>query len=32
VQKKTMDEIAAECGVTMMTIYNHLKAAGYIKK
>ncbi len=31
VQKKTMEEIAAENGVTMMTIYNHLKKAGYVK-
>lgn len=32
VQKKSMQEIADENGVTLMTIYNNLKALGLIKK
>jgi DNA-binding phage protein len=31
VQKKTMEEIATECGVTMMTIYRALREKGLIK-
>ena len=31
VQKKSMEEIATECGVTMMTIYRALKEKGLIK-
>ncbi len=31
VQKKTMEEIATECGVTMMTIYRALREKGVIK-
>ena len=31
VQKKTMEEIATECVVTMMTIYRALKEKGLIK-
>ena len=31
VQKKTMEEIAKECGVTVMTIYRALKEGGLIK-
>lgn len=31
VQKKTMQEIAKECGVTTMTIYRSLKDHGLIK-
>ena len=31
VQMKTMEEIATECGVTMMTIYRALKENGLIK-
>lgn len=31
VQKKTMEEIAKECGVTTMTIYRALKDNGLIK-
>ena len=31
VQKKTMEEIAKECGVTTMTIYRALKDSGLIK-
>jgi DNA-binding phage protein len=31
VQKKTMENIAQECGVTVMTIYRALKEKGLIK-
>jgi hypothetical protein len=31
VQKKTMEEIAKECNVTVMTIYRSLKENGLIK-
>ena len=31
VQKKSMEEIASECGVTSMTIYRALKEKGLIK-
>jgi len=31
VQKKTMESIAQECGVTVMTIYRALKEKGLIK-
>jgi DNA-binding phage protein len=31
VQKKNMEEIATECGVTVMTIYRALKEKGLIK-
>lgn len=31
VQRKTMEEIAKECGVTVMTIYRALKDNGFIK-
>jgi DNA-binding phage protein len=31
VQKKTMENIAQECGVTVMTIYRALKEKGIIK-
>ena len=31
VQKKSMEEIAKECGVTVMTIYRALKDSGLIK-
>jgi DNA-binding phage protein len=31
VQKNTMEEIATECGVTVMTIYRALKEKGLIK-
>ena len=31
VQKKSMEEIATECGVTMMTIYRALREKGLIK-
>jgi hypothetical protein len=32
VQKKTMEEISKECGVSVMTIYRSLQEAGLIKK
>lgn len=31
VQKKSIEEIATECGVTVMTIYRALKEKGLIK-
>jgi len=31
VQKKTMEEISKECGVTVMTIHRYLKEHGIIK-
>ncbi len=31
IQKKTMEEIATECGVTVMTIHRALKEKGLIK-
>lgn len=31
IQRKTMSEIAEECGVTVMTIYRALKEKGLIK-
>jgi DNA-binding phage protein len=31
VQRKSMEEIAQECGVTVMTIYRALKEKGLIK-
>lgn len=31
VQRKTMEEIAKECGVSTMTIYRSLKENGLIK-
>lgn len=31
VQRKTMEEIAKECGVTVMTIYRALKEHGMVK-
>jgi DNA-binding phage protein len=31
VQRKSMEEIAHECGVTVMTIYRALKEKGLIK-
>jgi AcrR family transcriptional regulator len=31
IQKKSIDEIAKECGVTTMTIYRALKEQGLIK-
>jgi len=32
VQKKSMEDIAKECGVSVMTIYRSLQEAGLIKK
>lgn len=31
VQRKSVEEIASECGVTVMTIYRALKEKGLIK-
>ena len=31
IQRKSMEEIAQECGVTVMTIYRALKEKGLIK-
>ena len=31
IQRKSMEEIASECGVTVMTIYRALKEKGIIK-
>ena len=31
IQRKSMEEIASECGVTAMTIYRALKEKGLIK-
>ena len=31
IQRKSMEEIASECGVTVMTIYRALKEKGLIK-
>jgi DNA-binding phage protein len=32
VQRKTMEEISKECGVSVMTIYRSLQEVGLIKK